>query len=521
MPSAERTRVADPHRLDAVRETGLLDAPPSEALDRLTRLATRLLGVPTALVTLVDRDRQYFASATGLGGALAGKHETSLGYSFCQHVVATTAPLVVRDARVHPLVADNLAVTELGVIAYAGMPLVTSDGRTLGSFCALDETPHEWSQEDLGLLRDLAQAAMTEIELRFASRALGEQGEQLRDLLDHTGDLVCSFDAGGGIVYANRAWIQALRVTQEESALIGVSGLLAGPSRAVWSEAWKRMLEGVPSPHLELVFAPRGRSPVLVEARLTPRIAESAVRGARLICRDVTEQRRVERLKDEVIGIVSHELRTPIGAVRGALQLLGATLPATLGARERMLLDLAGRNTDRLLALVNDLLDLERLEGGAEALALSDLALDQVFTAARDTVFVSAEQAGVVLRVEPTAARVKGDAARLTQVLVNLVANAVKFTPRGGRVTVDAVPDGTLWRVRVADEGRGIPADELERVFERFSQVERRDATEKGGSGLGLPIARAIVIQHGGRIWAESTPGSGTTFSFTVPRALD
>lgn len=519
MPLADPAVISDPARLEAVRGTGLLDAPPHEALDRLTRLTTRLLGVPAAMVTLVDRDRQYFAAATGLEGELASSRQTPLSHSFCQHVVAEARPLVVRNAHAHPLVADNLAVSEYGVLAYAGMPLVTTDGRALGSFCAMDYAAREWSLDDLQVLQDLAQAAMTEIELRFASRALHEQGEQLRDLLDHTGELVCGFDANGVVTYVNRAWSRVLRASQEETALRGVVAMLEPASREAWADAWRRMMEGVPTADLELRFAVRGRPPVLVEARLTPRVEDFEVRGARLVCRDVTEERRVARLKDEMIGVVSHELRTPIGAVQGALRLLEHRLGSGLGTQERDLFALASRNSDRLLTLVNDLLDLERLEDGRLPLAFTDVPLERVFAVARDAVALAARTAGVTLRFAPTDAVVRADADRLAQVLVNLAGNAIKFTPAGGAVSVATADDGAEWRVTVRDEGRGIPADELERIFERFTQVERRDATEKGGSGLGLAIARAIVLAHGGRIWAESAPGQGATFAFTVPKA--
>jgi PAS domain S-box-containing protein len=521
MPLADPTIIRDATRLDAVHVTGLLDTPARPALDRLTRLTTRLLGVPTAVVTLVDRDRHYVASASGLSPAFEAARQTPLSHSFTQHVVASAAPLVVTDTALHPLVLGHLVIPELGVRACAGLPLVTADGRALGSLCAFDEAPREWSPEDLALLTDLAQAAMTEIELRSASRLLEEQSEQLRDLLDHTGELVCAFDANGLITYVNKAWTRTLLASFEESMVRGVSAILAPESRAAWKSAWKRMMDGVPTTDLELVFQPRGRAPVMAVCRLTPRVVEFDVRGARLVCRDVTERRRADRLKDEMIGVVSHELRTPIGAVKGALQLLGTLLPADLGERERGLLRLAARNSDRLLALVNDLLDLERLDDTDSVLADAAVTLQSVFDATRDSTAVVAEQADVALRFVATGARVRGDIARLTQVLVNLVGNAIKFTPAGFRVTVDAMEDGLMWRVRVQDEGPGIPADQLERIFDRFAQVQPRDASEKGGSGLGLAIARGIVQQHGGRIWAASIEGAGSMVSFTVPKTLD
>jgi hypothetical protein len=158
--------LADPGRRDALRRTALLDSDAEEAFDRLTRVVTAVLGVPVALVSLVDADRQFFKSCVGLPEPWATARGTPLSHSFCQHVVGTGEPLVVRDAREHPEVRDNLAIRDLGVIAYAGIPLVTGDGHVLGSFCAIDSSPREWTEREVGILRDLAAAAATEIALR-------------------------------------------------------------------------------------------------------------------------------------------------------------------------------------------------------------------------------------------------------------------------------------------------------------------------------------------------------------------
>ncbi|MDP9349644.1 MAG: PAS domain S-box protein, partial [Gemmatimonadota bacterium] len=156
----------DTRRLAALRRTGLLDSPPEPSFDRLTRLAARFLNAPVALVSLVDEDRQFFMSCVGLPEPWASDRETPVSHSFCRHVVAAEEPLVITDARQHPLVRDNPAVSELGVVAYAGIPLVTREGAVLGSFCAIDTQPRRWTEGEIEILRDLAAAASTEIELR-------------------------------------------------------------------------------------------------------------------------------------------------------------------------------------------------------------------------------------------------------------------------------------------------------------------------------------------------------------------
>jgi len=166
MPVADASIIRNPNRLDILRRLQLLDTPTERAFDRLTELASKILQTPIALVSLVDEDRQYFKSQVGLGEPLVSQPETPLSHSFCQHVVATNQPLIVDDARNHPLVYDNLAIPDLGVIAYLGMPITIYDGTELGSFCAIDTKPRQWSDWEIEVMQELAASVITEIELR-------------------------------------------------------------------------------------------------------------------------------------------------------------------------------------------------------------------------------------------------------------------------------------------------------------------------------------------------------------------
>jgi PAS domain S-box-containing protein len=188
----------DSERLQSLRATRLLDSPPEEAFDRLTRLAARVLRVPVALVSLVDAERQFFKSQVGLAEPWATQRGTPLSHSFCQHVVAGRAPLVVEDAPRHPLVRDNPAIVELGIVAYAGIPLVLADDQVLGALCAIDTRPRVWTSEELGILADLAAAVVAEIERRCAAaakRARFEASEaRLRALLGGLDAVVLELD---------------------------------------------------------------------------------------------------------------------------------------------------------------------------------------------------------------------------------------------------------------------------------------------------------------------------------------
>src|SRR5215213_2402879 len=179
MPDA----VSDPHRLRALEATELLDSPAEATFDRLTALATRILGVPVALVSLVTPDRQFFKSQCGLPAPYSERRETPLSHSFCRHVVEDGDALVVEDAREDPRVADNLAVSDLGVIAYAGYPIRGRDGQVLGSLCAIDDRPRSWSTGDLEILSELAAAATDVVTLRSEAVEAADSGRRLQRAL--------------------------------------------------------------------------------------------------------------------------------------------------------------------------------------------------------------------------------------------------------------------------------------------------------------------------------------------------
>jgi signal transduction histidine kinase len=245
--------------------------------------------------------------------------------------------------------------------------------------------------------------------------------------------------------------------------------------------------------------------------------------------------RESERLKDELLSVVGHELRTPLTSIRGSLGLLDGGVLGALPPEAANMVGVAVLNTDRLVRLIGDILDVERLRAGSVQLDLAAVDAAELVRESLRVVQATADAAGVALCAEGAPLRVWVDGDRVVQALVNLLGNAVKFSPRGGAVTVTvglgaggegscgegAVGEGACAAFSVRDSGRGIPGDRLESIFERFRQVDSSDAREKGGTGLGLPIARRIVERHGGRMSVHSVEGEGSTFRFTLPLARD
>jgi PAS domain S-box-containing protein len=258
---------------------------------------------------------------------------------------------------------------------------------------------------------------------------------------------------------------------------------------------------------------------VPVEVTASPLRDGDVIRGAVVAFRDVTERRAVERMKDEFVSVVSHELRTPLTSIRGALGLLDSGVLDGSPDQASRMVHVALTSSERLSRLVDDILDIERMDAGNTRLDLGEHRVEALVAAAVEQVSVLADEAEVVIRCAASAEIVRADGERIVQALTNLLSNAVKFSPRGGTVRVVTVPAGDLVEVRVDDDGRGIPADKLEAVFQRFEQVDASDARERGGTGLGLAIARSIVEQHGGRIWAVSDgEGTGSSFRLTLRR---
>jgi len=224
----------------------------------------------------------------------------------------------------------------------------------------------------------------------------------------------------------------------------------------------------------------------------------------------------VERLKKGFLSTVSHELRTPLTSISGSLGLLAS---GALGALSTEVLDvvaIAERNAIRLMALINDILDLERLQTGTIELQCAAVPVTAVLHRAMDSLATFERTHGVTVETPEVSTMVWADADRIVQVLVNLLSNAVKFSPPGGVVTI-AVRCSEGWvEFRVTDQGRGVPATHREAIFERFRQVETSDAREKGGTGLGLAICKSIVEQHGGTIGVEGGAERGSSFWFRV-----
>ncbi|MGP8173925.1 MAG: PAS domain S-box protein [Terracidiphilus sp.] len=340
-------------------------------------------------------------------------------------------------------------------------------------------------------------------------------------LLDSVADGICGVDRRGLVSFANPAAARLLGAAATNLTGKSVHELMHGfaaPNQQCGEDCALRRSTGhqMTASGEETIFRAGGTS-FPAEYALTPILDRGRFSGSVLSFRDISQRYALDRLKDEFISTVSHELRTPLTSIRGALGLLSSGILGEMNDKAANLLRIALTNSDRLVRLINDILDLERVQSGREPLAFRSVQLAEIVRQAIDGMQPVAEAAGVQLIHDTTQVEIAADPDRLLQVLTNLLSNAVKFSPPNSTISVMLRPGATGVTLSVIDQGRGIPADKLEAIFGRFQQVDASDSRQKGGSGLGLAICRSIVLQHSGRIWAERNPVRGSTFRVFLP----
>ncbi len=253
------------------------------------------------------------------------------------------------------------------------------------------------------------------------------------------------------------------------------------------------------------------------------RVVVSGVDEVLAIVRDISERKKAERLKNEFVSIVSHELRTPLTSIRGSLGLIAGAMAQELPPKVRSMVDIAHKNSERLVSLVNDILDIDKIESGKMVFNWKPVGFLAIVEQSIEANRAYAEHFDVtfVLQTDLQDVKVYADGERLMQVLANLLSNAVKFSPAGSEVQVAVTRCGDNIRVTVTDTGPGIPEEFHGRIFQKFAQADSSDTRQKGGSGLGLSISKAIIERHNGRIGFDTMPNEGTTFFFEVPELVE
>ncbi|HYT73022.1 MAG TPA: ATP-binding protein [Gemmatimonadales bacterium] len=499
----------------------------------------RVLDFRRASVVLVDESATQYSLHTlydkALGGFFSGEGVFPIHKGITGEAIRTGRPILV----------DALAGTE-GILLQQGrrvsamiVPLHVG-GRVIGALNFGHEEAGRYNAEDL----DWAVVVGRQIEtLLYYSKLLNtvtqqrealaqqhaaveRQRNQLEALIEASDAAIMLVGRDRKVMHANAAMARLVALPAE--AVVGanladihrfLAGSLLDPASLAAQEA-ALSADAPLKDRLEFTFPRR-----TVYQRVVAPVHESGgtLLGHIVLYRDVTHEVEAEQMKSEFVSMVSHELRTPMTSVKASLSLLLAGAGGTLDPTARELLEIALRNGDRLIRLVNDLLDLSRLEAGRLEFPLEPVPVHDAVAASLEMVAAFGEGQGVTITTSPPPEPLIVLAARdrVVQVVVNLLSNAIKFSDRGGRIAVRWWRDGDHILTEVADQGPGIPADKLQTIFEPFRQLDSSSTREHGGAGLGLTISRGIVESMGGKLWAESELGVGSRFFVRLPPATE
>lgn len=345
---------------------------------------------------------------------------------------------------------------------------------------------------------------------------LAEATRKERAILDNAVDVICSINADGKFTAANPASLQTWGYAPEKLVGLPYSHLIAREDCAKFGEAIEQIK--------------RDKAPITIENRIVNQGQEfvhvlwslrwsEEERSLFCVAHDVSDRKRVEQLKQEFLAVISHELRTPLTSLQATLTLLGTGAYGELNGNGERRVRSAESGIGRLIMMINDLLDMEKMEAGKLSMTYADIDLADVISRSIDAIQGFSEEQGVTVEAHTRPVTVLADAERLVQVMVNLLSNAIKYSEDGFAVQIELVDKKEFCEVQIIDHGVGIPAGYEEKIFAKYEQAPvASGAKKRKGTGLGLPICKAIVEQHGGDIGVRPTAGGGSTFWYTIPR---
>ncbi len=358
-----------------------------------------------------------------------------------------------------------------------------------------------------------------QMQCRNAEKALKESEERYRDLFDNAHDLIQIVSNQEQFLYVNQVWKETLGYNQEEIEKFTSTDIIHPDERKNYWDALQRTQQHQGIESFETVLMTKEGESIFVEAGISCRYKNDKHITTRGIFHNITERKKVDQMKNEFISMVSHELRTPLTSIKGSLGLLNGGIAGELSTQAKTLIEIAYNNSERLVRLINDILDIEKIECGKMVFKLENLDLIPIIEQAVESNqgFANQYQVNLSFKKLESNIYVKVDSDRLFQVLTNLLSNAVKYSPSNDNVTIEIVHKEDKVSVLVSDKGPGIPEEFQSRIFGKFSQADSSATRKKGGTGLGLNISKAIIERFKGEIGFQTKTDQGTTFYFTLP----
>ena len=521
------------HQLNVLQETSraiIEQLDYDQILYTVLRHASELLstGMGAVFVPSEAPGQLQIRAAVGLPEEYTRRARVPLGSEGVGQAVVLGKPVAVADLRAGER-ADDPANATLppDLRSLLAVPLI-SQQTVHGGLCIYSRQPRTWTASEAELLFVFASQAANAMHNAGLFERLRAEKATLLTTIQSMNDGIIVIDTAGRVILANPVADRLFGVPFTASGGLFLPGLLRQSPAAVRTAARHPLAEVLQSVladggtlRAEVTVERPGSPALILEHSLLPILGGDGSRvGAVAVFHDITELRKLDRLKTDFISTVSHELRTPLTSIKGFLKLTLVEELGPLTPQQRECLNVADEEADRLTHLINDLLDISRIEAGRLQFTWEQVDPAELITQVLQLLQPQADERGLTMRDEapPGLPTVRADRQRLFQVLTNLVENAIKFTPRGGQVRVGAAVEGETLAVWVSDTGVGIPPHALPRLFERFYQVEGDGGRRAhSGSGLGLAIAKQLVELHGGHIGVSSRPGAGTTFRFTLP----
>jgi PAS domain S-box-containing protein len=477
---------------------------PVAVLEAVVEEAVRLLGVDAAALAALDGDELVVTAAVGDGADSAlGARSASTGW-VAGDVVQSRAPVAYEDAAASDGLADSDVLLAHGHRAYLGVPLAARDAALHGVLSVYGREPRAWREEEIQALVALAANASVALSNAELYQRVAVEREQSVAILANIADGIVAVDRDGDVVLWNRAAEEITGVPASEA--IGRTPV----------QVLQRELESETGGTNRLVAIPRGGDEVWLSlSEAVMRDPTGAVAGRIFAFRDISAEHVVEQMKSDFVSTVSVELRTPLTSIYGFAQTLLREDVAFGELERRTFLEFIARESERLTTIVDALLDVARIETGDLSVRIEPTDIAAVVGDVLETAEVVASNGHrFVTDLDVDGVAANADPDKLRQVLDQLISNAVKYSPKGGTVTVSARRRDAAIEVAVEDEGIGIPAAERERIFTKFYKPGGAP-----GTGLGLFIARGLVREMGGRMWVDSEEGRGSRFAFELPLA--